>query len=66
MAALRNELIQGGFDMRQTAELFQLFLMGRGYGVSQEAARNAAANVGYASCPLESLQSTLESIAMVM
>lgn len=66
MAALRNELLQGGLDARQAAELFQMFLMGRGYGVSLEAARNVATNVGFASTSLESLQSELEGIAMVM
>lgn len=66
MAALRNELTQSVLDARQTAELFQVFLMGRGYGVSLEAARAAACNVGFASCTLESLQSALDGIAMVM
>ena len=66
MAALRNELAQSVLDARQTAELFQVFVMGHGYGVSLEAARAAASNVGYASCTLESLQTALESIAMVM
>lgn len=66
MAALRHELVQSGLDSRQAAELFQVFLMGRGYGVSLEAARNAAASVGFATCSLESLQRALENIAMVM
>ena len=66
MAALRNELMQGVLDARQAAELFQVFLMGRGYGVSLEAARSVASNVGFSSCSLERLQNELESIAMVM
>lgn len=66
MAALRNEVMRGGLDARQAAELFQVFLMGRGYGVSLEAARAAATNVGSWSCSLETLQSELDSIAQVM
>lgn len=35
LAALRNDLLQGGMiDSRDAAELLQVFLMGRGYGVS--------------------------------
>ena len=36
LAALRNDLMQGGMiDSRDAAELLQVFLMGRGYGVSR-------------------------------
>jgi hypothetical protein len=66
MIALRNELMQGALDSRQAAELFQLFLMGRGYGVSPQAAWDAAAKVGGAGCSVESLQQELEKIALVM
>ncbi len=66
MVALRNELLQGGLDSRQAAELFQLFLMGRGYGVSPQAAWDAATKVGGAGCSVESLQKELEKIALVM
>ena len=39
LTALRNDLLQGGLiDFREAAELVQVFLMGRGYGVSPEAA----------------------------
>ena len=35
LAALRNDLLQGGMiDSYEAAELLQVFLMGRGYGVS--------------------------------
>ena len=34
LAALRNDLLQGGMiDSYEAAELLQVFLMGRGYGV---------------------------------
>jgi len=66
ITALRNELLQGTLDSRQAAELFQIFLIGRGYGVSPQAAREAAAKIGGASCSVESLQQELEKIALVM
>lgn len=66
LAALRNELLQGGLDSRQTAEMIQMFLMGRGYGVSPEAALDAASRVECAGCSLEAIQRELESIAWVM
>jgi hypothetical protein len=66
LAALRNDLIQGGIDSREAAELLQVFLMGRGYGVSPEAARDAASRVEGAGCSIEVIQKELESIALVM
>ena len=43
LAALRNDLLQGGMiDSYEAAELLQVFLMGRGYGVSPKAALDAA------------------------
>ena len=66
MVALRDELLQRGLDSRQAAELFQLFLMGRGYGVSPQAAWDAAAKIGGAGCSVESLQQELGKIALVM
>ncbi len=66
LAALRSELLQGGLDARQTAELFQVFLIGRGYGVSPQAARDAAMEVGGSGCSIESLQRELERLALVM
>ncbi|MFB3815666.1 MAG: hypothetical protein ACE14L_16310 [Terriglobales bacterium] len=65
LAALRTEVLQGTLDSRQTAELFQVFLMGRGYGVSPQAAWDAATRVGGAGCSIESLQRELERIALV-
>src|SRR5437763_11650637 len=43
LAALRSDLMQGGMlDSRDAAELLQVFLMGRSYGVSPETAMDAA------------------------
>jgi hypothetical protein len=66
MSALRNELLEGGLDSWQAAELFQIFMMGRGYGVSPEAALQAASRVEVSGCAIETLQKELESLALVM
>jgi hypothetical protein len=66
LTALRNELVQNGLDAKQAAELLQVFLMGRGYGVSPEAAFDASIRVEGAGCSLESLQSELQKLALVM
>ena len=65
VAELRSELIQSGLDARDAAELMQSFLMGRGYGVSLEAARAAAFTVEGSGCSLEVMQRELDRIAMV-
>src|SRR5215467_12778337 len=67
LAALRNDLLQGGMiDSYEAAELLQVFLMGRGYGVSPAAALDAAGRVEMAGCALPVLQHELENLAMVM
>lgn len=65
--ALRNDLLQSGMvDSREAAELLQVFLMGRGYGVSPEAALDAAGRVEISGCSLPVLQRELEGLALVM
>ncbi len=67
LAALRNDLLQGGMmDSYDAAELLQVFLMGRGYGVSPKAALDAAGRVEMAGCALPVLQHELENLALVM
>src|SRR5215467_5522503 len=67
LAALRNDLLQGGMvDSYEAAELLRVFLMGRGYGVSPSAALDAAGRVEMAGCAIPVLQHELESLAMVM
>src|SRR5277367_144722 len=57
LAALRSDLLQGGMiDSYEAAELLQVFLMGRGYGVSHTAALAAAGRVEMAGCALPVLQ----------
>jgi hypothetical protein len=66
MSALRNELLEGGLDSWQAGELLQMFLTGRGYGVSPEAALQAASRVEVQGCSIESIQKELENLALVM
>lgn len=66
LTALRNELVQNGLDAKQAAELLQVFLMGRGYGVSPEAAFDASIRVEGAGCSIETLQDELQKLALVM
>ena len=65
LAALRSELVQSGLDFKDTAEVLQLFLVGRGYGVSNEAALDAARKVEVSGCSLEVIQRELDRIAWV-
>ena len=64
LAILRNSLLTEGLDSRTAAELFQLFLAGRGYGVSRDEARDAVSRV-VPGCSLESIQRELTRIALV-
>jgi hypothetical protein len=66
LAVLRNELVQNGLDSFQAAELFKLFLAGRGYGASQEAVVDAASKIGHSGCDINVMQKELSSLALVM
>jgi len=63
--ALRSELLEGGLDSRDAAEVLQVFLIGRGYGVSPEAALDAIHKVEGSGCSLAVIQKELDRIAMV-
>ena len=65
VAELRSEVLQNQLDARDAAELMQSFLIGRGYGVSPEAARAAAFAITGSGCSLEVMQRELNRIAMV-
>ncbi len=66
LAALRNELLQNSLDNWDAARLVQIFLMGRGYGVSPEAALDAASRMEGAGCAMDVIQQELSRVAMVM
>jgi hypothetical protein len=65
IAELRSELLHSGLDARDTADVMQSFLSGRGYGVSVDAARAAAFTVEGSGCSLEVMHRELNRIAMV-
>jgi hypothetical protein len=66
LSVLRNELMQGALDSWQAAELFQVFLAGHGYGVSPDAAYDAAGKIEGSGCSLEVMQTELGKLALVM
>jgi hypothetical protein len=66
LSSLREELTQSGLDSWQAAELISSFLAIRGYGVSNHAARGAAARIESVRCNLKSMQEELEKLALVM
>lgn len=66
LSDLRAELLQSGLDSWQAAELIGTFLSGRGYGVSNDAARHAASRIESFGCSLKCMQDELEKLAWVM
>jgi len=67
LTALGNDLIHDvQIDSRQAVELLQLFLKGRGFGASPEAAREAVGRVERSGCSISVLQSELQDLALVM
>jgi hypothetical protein len=66
VAALRNELLQGGLDSFQTAELIKMFLSRLGYGISPQSALDAVGRIEGANCNVDALRKELESLALVM
>ena len=67
LTALRNDLIHDFLiDSREAAELLQLFLTGRGFGTSPEAAGDAVGRVKRLGCSIPVLQRELEDLALVM
>jgi len=66
ISELRSELVRGGLDAMQAAELLQIFLMGRGYGVAPDAALDAASRMGGSGCSVDVIRTELNKIARVM
>jgi aryl carrier-like protein len=66
LSALREDLLQSGLDSRQVAELIRGFLTERGYGVSFDDARTAAASAEVLFGSLQRMQETLEKVAFFM
>ena len=66
LSLLRTELLCAGLDSFQVAELIAGFLAQRGYGVSTDQAREAAAHISAGGCALICLQEQLEKLAYIM
>ena len=67
LMSLRNDLLEGVLiDSREAAERLQVFLTGRGYGASPEAALDAVSRVETSGCSMPVLQRELETLALVM
>ena len=66
LSSLRDELMQSGLDSWQAGELISAFLSGRGYGVSNHAARASASRIESVGCSLQCMQEELEKLALVM
>ena len=66
LSGLRDELLKSGIDSWQAADLISSFLSGRGYGVSNHAARKAASRMESIGFSLKGLQEELEKLAFVM
>ena len=65
LSALRNDLLQNALlDSREAAEVLQVFLMGRGYGVSPQAAIDAVSRVEMAGCSLPVLERELVALPL--
>jgi len=52
------------FDCWQSADMIQMFLRSRGYGVSPQAARTSVARLGATRCDDEAVAEELESLAL--
>jgi hypothetical protein len=66
VAAFRRDLLNGGLDWFQTAEVIRAFIVQHGYGVSSERALEAARRIEGTGCNVDSLRSELEKAALVM
>lgn len=64
LTALRTELLHSGLDSRDAAEVLQVFVAGRGYGISPEAANDVMARLG-GGAPLETIREELDRVALV-
>ena len=62
---LRNELMQGGLDTWQAADVVSGFLAGHGYGVSTHEVRATVQRIENPRCTIECMQIELERIAFV-
>jgi hypothetical protein len=66
LLGLQCDLQQFDLDSRQAADLLAAFLNGRGYGVDSKLVQDSILRLELSHCELDSMQSELERVALVM
>ena len=66
ISSLRSVLLNDWLDSEYTAEMLEMFLTGRGYGISRESALEAAVNVRCEGFTVAAIRQELEHFALVM
>ncbi len=66
LTLLRGELMHGGLDCFQAAELLSMFIHERGYGVSSMDTRHAVLHLPAIGFALAGMRAELERIAFAM
>ena len=66
VTSVRQQLLERIPDPLEIAEILQIFLTDRGYGVSATTALDAASKVGASGCSFAAVQAELEAVALVM
>jgi len=66
LLGLQCDLQQLDVDSRQAAGLLAAFLNGRGYGVDSKLIEDSIVRLELSHCELDSMQSELERVALVM
>ena len=66
LTGLREELMRSNLDSWQAADLIIHYLIVRGYGVSNKAARSTASRLEVEGYSLARMQEELEKLAQVM
>ena len=66
VSAIRDRLMRRIPDPFVAAEIVQDFLVGRGFGISSNAALDAAVKIGASGYSFAAFQNELEAVALVM
>lgn len=66
LSHLRSNLLRSGIDSWQAAEVVSDFLVGRGYGVSAQRARDSVTRLKNPNRDFQCMQEELENLACVM
>jgi len=66
VSAIRDQLLTRMSDSFEIAEILKGFLVDRGFGISSNAALDAASKIGASGFSFAALQAQLEAVALVM